>query len=406
MEVNMKNRILLVFLALVLVVSLAAFAACKVEEEPPPVEEVWQWPDKLMLSAISVEDPIYGLGIGWTTPLAEETGMKIRVVCQPDHATRMRWMKEGIIFLGAMTLTGKDNLEATGIYATRDGGPWNTRGFYPSRKMDMGFVVLGDSGIKTPYDIKPGMKIIYFSYIPHGKPAMEALLAWGQVDPEDVVWVPAGSIGANLRLLMEGKGDVAYGFTTLWGGWYEAEAGPHGLGWIAMDAKTDPEGAKRYLAIRPETAFGVMTTGVPSARNVPAMSRISVYITSAATDPELVYHLVKWLDENYDKFKDAHPQAEFMTIDYLMTPAETSFQPLHEGTVRYLEELGRWTPAHEARRQQNIDLIDRWVEAYQAALDMADERGIEVSPENEEWVELWDSYKEDLPVFRWFVGLD
>jgi len=35
----MKKRILYVFLALVLVVSLAAFAACKAEEEPPVVEE-------------------------------------------------------------------------------------------------------------------------------------------------------------------------------------------------------------------------------------------------------------------------------------------------------------------------------------------------------------------------------
>ena len=35
----MKNRILLIFLALVLTVSLAAFAACKAEEAPPVVEE-------------------------------------------------------------------------------------------------------------------------------------------------------------------------------------------------------------------------------------------------------------------------------------------------------------------------------------------------------------------------------
>jgi len=250
------------------------------------------------------------------------------------------------------------------------------------------------------------MKIFYFSYVPTGKPAMEALLAWGQVDPEDVVWVPAGSIGANLRLLMEGKGDVAYAFTTLWGGWYEAEAGPHGLAWIALDTEADPEGAQRYLAIQTDTAFGVLTTGTPSAHGVPAMSRVSSYITRAESDPEFVYRLVKWLDENYDKYKDAHPQAEFMTIDFLMRVAETHFQPLHEGTVRYLEELGLWTPAHEARRQQNIDLINRWVEAYQATIDMADERGIEVTPENEEWLELWDSYKEGLPVFKWFLGLD
>ena len=44
----MKKRILLFFLAVALVVSLATFAACAKEEEPTPVEEeVWQWPDRL-----------------------------------------------------------------------------------------------------------------------------------------------------------------------------------------------------------------------------------------------------------------------------------------------------------------------------------------------------------------------
>jgi len=48
----MKNRVLLIFLAVVLVVSTVAFAACKAEEEPPVVEEVWEWPDKLSVLAI------------------------------------------------------------------------------------------------------------------------------------------------------------------------------------------------------------------------------------------------------------------------------------------------------------------------------------------------------------------
>ena len=152
----MKRRILFVFLALVLVVSLAAFAACKAEEEPPvveeeappvveeeeeeapPVEPPWEWPDKLMLSAISVEDFPYGLGIAWGTPLAEETGMKVRVVCVADHATRYRYMKEGIIFTGGITMSGKENLEGEGMYATRDGGPWHTRAIYPIGNMIWG----------------------------------------------------------------------------------------------------------------------------------------------------------------------------------------------------------------------------------------------------------------------------
>ena len=95
-----------------------------------------------------------------------------------------------------------------------------------------------------------------------------------------------------------------------------------------------------------------------------------------------------------------------MTIDNLMGTAERSYTPLHDGTVRYLEEIGRWTPAHEARRHQNIDLLTRWVEAYRAAIDEADEKGIQVDPENEEWIELWYSRRSELPEMKSFPGLD
>ena len=87
---------------------------------------------------------------------------------------------------------------------------------------------------------------------------------------------------------------------------------------------------------------------------------------------------------------------------------ETTFIPPHEGLVRYLTEIGKWTPAHEARRQQNIEFLTRYVEAYQTAIDKADELGIEVNPDNDQWTELWEIYKQDigLPGFRLFLGLD
>jgi hypothetical protein len=88
---------------------------------------------------------------------------------------------------------------------------------------------------------------------------------------------------------------------------------------------------------------------------------------------------------------------------------EHNFKPLHDGTVRYLEEKGLWTQAHEARRQANIALLDRWIEAYQEAIDMADDAGIAIDPGNEEWMELWENYKEELGLPRFDVfpeGLD
>jgi hypothetical protein len=88
--------------------------------------------------------------------------------------------------------------------------------------------------------------------------------------------------------------------------------------------------------------------------------------------------------------------------------SEVDFVPLHDGTVKYLKEKGLWTDAHEKRRQQQIELIDQYIEAYQTAIDTADEKGINVDPTNEEWLELWTNYKKELglPPFLFFLGLN
>ena len=41
----------------------------------------------------------------------------------------------------------------------------------------------------------------------------------------------------------------------------------------------------------------MITVEVPSVLDVAGLSRITAYLTRAESDPELVYHLVKWLHE-------------------------------------------------------------------------------------------------------------
>ncbi len=149
-----------------------------------------------------------------------------------------------------------------------------------------------------------------------------------------------------------------------------------------------------------------MTQGPPSAIGVWALAILSARITSEDIDPELVYHLAKWLDENYDLYKDNHTWNQYMTLDNTMKVVETWYAPAHEGLVKYLKEKGVWTAAHDARQEQNIELITRYIDAYEAAIDKADEQGIMIDPENEEWMELWENYKKDLLPFRMFLGLD
>ena len=419
----MKKRILLVLLALVLVVSLAAFAACAKEEEAPPVveeeeppvveeeeappvEEVWEWPDKLAQIAGT------GVGVastqGFTSELSKATGMSIRLVPEGNPQLRFRWVNDGTFFCvsEAPTMVA-DVMEAKLGHAVRDGGPFQIRLLWSYTVAESGFIVRGDSDIKDVTDIKPGASIVDFAFVPAYKQGFpSALLAWAQVDFDDVVWVPAGSYGAAMRMISGGQADLCMAFCAS-PDTYEAAAAPHGIRFVNFPYQEDPEGAKRFLAVWPIISFGKMTQGPPDAIvGITSTQGITGTYVTADADPELVYHYAKWLDENYDLYKDNHVWNQYMTMDLTMNLLETCFIPAHDGLIKYLKEKGMWTAAHDARQAQNVELITTWVDAFQEAIDMADDQGIQVTPENEEWMELWENQKKDLPKFKMFLGLD
>jgi len=342
----------------------------------------------------------------WGAYLEDDTGMKVRLVVNEDPVIGRLWSKTGMLQLGTIQAGTSSDQKGEGKWGIRDLGPWQHHIVWPQLKGGMGYAVKGDSGIKTPYDIKPGMKILFLSFlVPAGRQWMEQLLAWGNVDYDDVEWVAAGNINAMYTMLREGKVDVSVGWPT-GPGWLELEAAPGGLSWIELNSEEDPEAAARFLEVDPTASFGVYgTSGAPSAAGLWMQSSLHSYSSAWDTDPDLIYNLVKWLDENYDLYKDSHPLVVAMTIENIMTLAETSFMPIHAGTAKYLEEKGLWTPAHEARRQQNIDLIDKYIEAHQTAIALADEQKIAVDPANEEWTELWENYRKglNLPEYTMFV---
>jgi len=379
--------------------------AAPVKPAPTPEPEPWQWPDKMDILSISPTSSGYGAAVAWTTPLAQDTGMKMRIVCVDSQVERYRYMQRGMFFATGATFPD-DLIRGIGEgNAHRDAGPYQLRAVYPISKADSGYAVRADSGIKVPSDLA-GKNIIFLTWGAAGRIAMEALLAWGNVSPEDVNWIPASSIDATASLLRDGKGDVTLAFPAS-PAWYEVEASPHGLAWVTLDAENEPEAAERYLAIRPGQSFGTMTTGVPSAIGVESLSAIAAYVTIADIDADLVYNVVKWLDENHDKYVGSHTYGPFMTLENLVYIAETDYVPLHDGSVKYLEEKGLWTAQHEARRQANIKLLTDWQALYEDAIDKADVQGIAVNPANEEWTKFWESCAADcdLPPFMKFPGL-
>ena len=74
--------------------------------------------------------------------------------------------------------------------------------------------------------------------------------------------------------------------------------------------------------------------------------------------------------------------------------------PIHEGTIRHLMEQGRWTTEDGTWNKEAIALMDQYVEASADAFAEAGAKGVDISYENEEWVEILRSHQEGLPPFK------
>jgi len=328
--------------------------------------------------------------------MEEETGMKVRALPEDNTQVRDRWLREGTTDLTNFSdAIVAPILGAEGTEAVRNLGPYPFRWVWIMQAANNGFFVRGDSDIKTVYDITPETKIAGWT-APGPVAAVSGLLAWAQIDREDANVIPVASYAETIRGVADGRYDLTYASTTS-SVTYEAEANPHGLRWLEFPAEEDPEGALRFKELYPSGGFGTLTLGVASAHGVTGILVPFMYICSPDIETELVYNLAKWFDERLDAYKDKHDAAPDMSIDNQCWFLEnTVLIPVHEGVIQYLKEVGRWTPTMEARHQANLVWQEKYIEAYEAAIAEADAQGIEVDPENSEWVDLWENDKKDL----------
>lgn len=368
------------------------------------VEQEWLWPAELAIIAGS------GVGVAvaksWGQVLEADTGMKVRIGAESNVVHRLRWTALGMFHLTAGgTSKTRQMLVAEPQFALRDGGPFPVRVAWSQSHDNAGFFVRADSPIKSIYDVKPGTRLVGMTAAAVST-IYDAFLAWAKVSRDDIVWVPPGNVEDKTRAVMEGRADLTFAIPTS-ASVYQAEKTPPGIRWLELDAAQDPAGARRFKEIDPLINFAPIINGVPSSLGVWGTCGTSLYTTRQATDTALVYHLARWLDANWGEYRDLHSWNRYMTRDALMEELNHTFLPCHEGLVAYLKDLGLWTEAHQRRHQGNVSLIDRYCQAYQTALRMADEKLLPVAPDNEEWLRLWQDYQRELGLteFRVFDGL-
>jgi TRAP-type uncharacterized transport system substrate-binding protein len=209
-----------------------------------------------------------------------------------------------------------------------------------------------------------------------------------------VTIVEVGSYGANTAVLAEGRVDVTF-TSPLSGPSYQAEAAPNGLRWLELPApEKNPAAYARYRKIQSGYVAQKTTAGVRSSLGVNMDHAFQVNHVRANEDPEFVYQLLKWLDENHASYKGDFTHAHMMTVDNLVAFLDAgALQPLHEGAIRYLKEKGRWKPAYQKRQDQLVELAKKRESAYKAAMQAAEKQGIAIDPGNEKWVAFWKDYR-------------
>jgi TRAP transporter TAXI family solute receptor len=288
-----------------------------------------------------------------------------------------------------------ERLDGIEGYASRTAGPDDTRVAWISLVTPWGLMVRGDSSIQTVYDINPKTRVTWYpgsSFIMTG---IRAALDIVGLTPEDVQLVEVGSYAANSQVISEGRADITY-TSPLSDLNYEVAANPYGVRWLSIPTKEeDPEAYQKYKKRQTGYVLAPAKSGVPSAHGVMMDQAYQLWHVRGDEDPEFVYQLVKWLDENHNLYKDKFAHAHLMTIENLVEYLDSgAMEPLHDGTIRYLQEKGLWTEKHARVQEFNLKLSKEFIDAYRAAMDAADEQGIMVIPGNEAWVKLWEETKQ------------
>ncbi|MFC2019502.1 TAXI family TRAP transporter solute-binding subunit [Chloroflexota bacterium] len=419
----MGKKIVFVLLALVLVAGFATGACAKKPEPtpppapppttappttptptptptPPPPETPFEWPTvPLRMGSPSSWSSTYLTCAAWTPIMEKETGLKWRVMPESTSPNVVKWLKSGDLeFWGNMLDPAAAAIEGLYGYASRDSGPLPITVVWQLDMNFAGMCTMGDSGIKTFDDIKPGTRWPLWTGSPTNFAIYAAIRAWFDYTEEELPYIPFGDYGSASQAIGDGKADINL-IPVFSGSAFELAAKPAGLHW--MEFPEDEEAEARFYewanktwldVVRQDCAlYGMRAIFVPGG-----------LMTLSTTDADLVYNIVKWLDddENFALFKDKFPSCAHMTLEQFRQNLNHAYLPVHEGTVRYLKEKRSWTEADDRRNECNTRLIEWYMKEYQDTIDKADAQGIEVSPSNEAWVTMWTDHKAELNMPR------
>lgn len=371
---NLTRRAFLKRSALVAGASLAMPGALRAE-----LASKMQW------TAADVGSSGYIEATAIANALIEQHGSRIRVVPSGTSVGRMMMLKSGRVSVGFLANEAYFATEALFDFATREWGPQNIRALM-GREALFGVVTTGE-GPKSIADLK-GKRVARIQAHPSTNFKIAGVLAFAGLTWDDVEQVEVPGYSQGLQAVLDGAVDAAgavVGASIL----REIEASPKGIGWLPVPAD-DTEGWERINDTAPLFAPATMTRGPGATPEAPVPLvgyRYPILSVLTETSADEAYDVTKAIVEGYDLYKDAAPVMANYDVNKAAHPPYDA--PCHEGARRYFQEIGVWTDADEAWNEKRIARTAAVQEAWNAATEAADEKGLA----DKDWPAFWDEYR-------------
>ncbi len=223
--------------------------------------------------------------------------------------------------------------------------------------------------------------------------ANRAFLAFGGLTESDVKIVIAPSSTAAWGHVIEGTGE-SFNITPEAPKAKELEASRHGIYWIPTP-RSDIAGWKRLLEIAPFAGPFTPQIGAGISKDIPIELSGQPYLVIAYSNlpEEYAYTWTKGVWKGWDLWSDKHPSFKLYWTNDICTDYKRLCYPYHDGTVRFLKEIGVWTSAMEEWQQKQVKIEARRIAAWGEAKQAAEKQKIKVG--TPEFAEFWIKWQKE-----------
>ncbi len=354
----MNKLCIYLVLAGLMVGLLAACAQGTLTLPPPPgrtaapeAPKAAALPKTLSIGALPMGTAFSGFAIAQADVIKRNTGMEVLVDPSPNPmAILSRLLKErqtDIAITMGFHVWNSFNDKASAAPNIQD-----IRHLYRYTTFTYGYVVRGDSGVKTVPDLK-GKKVManWPANRAFNTMANEAILNGFGMTMNDIVALDYSNPAEAIRAVIEGKAVAS--FDSLRGGAMHEELARTAGGYILPI----PHDQKTIKAVKAKAPFLEPAT-VPGGRalaksDVPVIADNSFLSVRKDMDENVAYTLVKTLIENVDDLTRLNPDlAEGTLKNALIGPVA----PYHPGAVRYFKEKKVWTKEMDSLQAKLLEM--------------------------------------------------